>query len=160
MEKKKAVLVLSSGGARGLTQIGVIEELEKAGFEITAIAGSSIGALIGGFYAAGKLDAYHEWVEKLDRIDIMRYFDVAFNSRGFIKGIKIMKEMEKLAGNPKIEDFDLTWRYLTRLDSSLRAGDALHLAIASNLAVDQIITLDEGMIKAGNVLKLPVDRGI
>lgn len=61
---------------------------------------------------------------------------------------------------PQIEDFDLTWRYLTRLDSSLRAGDVLHLAIASNLAVDQIITLDEGMIKAGNALKLPVDRGI
>ncbi len=61
---------------------------------------------------------------------------------------------------PEIEDFDLTWRYLTRLDSSLRAVDALHLAIASNMAVDQIITLDEGMIKAGNILKLPVDRGI
>lgn len=61
---------------------------------------------------------------------------------------------------PEIEDFDLTWHYLTRLDSSLRAGDALHLAIASNMAVDRIITLDEGMIKAGNVLKLPVDRGI
>lgn len=61
---------------------------------------------------------------------------------------------------PEIEDFDLTWHYLTRLDSSLRAGDALHLAIASNMVVDQIITLDEGMIKAGNVLELPVDRGI
>jgi uncharacterized protein len=56
--------------------------------------------------------------------------------------------------------FDLTWRYLTRFDSSLRAGDALHLAIAANMAVDQIITLDEGMIKAGTILKLPVDRGI
>jgi uncharacterized protein len=61
---------------------------------------------------------------------------------------------------PEIQDFDLSWRYLTRLDSSLRAGDALHLAIAANMAVDQIITLDEGMIKAGTVLKLPVGRGI
>ncbi len=111
MEKKKAVLILSSGGARGLTQIGVIEELEKAGFEITAIAGSSIGSLIGGFYAAGKLDAYHEWVEKLDRIDIMRYFDVAFNSRGFIKGDKIMKEMEKvIGGDKKIEDLPIRFK--------------------------------------------------
>ncbi len=111
MEKKKAVLILSSGGARGLTQIGVIEEIEKAGFEITAIAGSSIGSLIGGFYAAGKLDAYHEWVGKLDRIDIMRYFDVAFNSRGFIRGDKIMKEMEKvMGGDRKIEDLPIKFK--------------------------------------------------
>lgn len=61
---------------------------------------------------------------------------------------------------PEIEDFNLTWHYLTRLDNSLRAGDALHLAIASNMAVDKIVTLDDGMIKAGNILKLPVDRGI
>ncbi len=61
---------------------------------------------------------------------------------------------------PEAEDFDLTWHYLTRLDNSLRAGDALHLAIASNMAVDKIITLDDGMIKAGNILKLPVERGI
>lgn len=61
---------------------------------------------------------------------------------------------------PDLDDFNLGWNFLTRLDNSLRAGDALHLAIASNLAVEKIITLDEGMLKAGKILKLPVERGI
>ncbi len=61
---------------------------------------------------------------------------------------------------PDLDDFDLSWDYLARFNTSLRAGDALHLAIASNLAVEKIITLDQGMLKAGEILKLPMDRGI
>ncbi len=57
-------------------------------------------------------------------------------------------------------DFDLCWKILTRFDNTLRTGDALHLAIASNLAVDTIFTLDNGMLKDGRQLGLPVDRGI
>ncbi|ALO15316.1 NTE family protein RssA [Salinivirga cyanobacteriivorans] len=110
MKEKEAVLILSSGGARGLAQIGVIEELEANGWNISAIAGSSIGALIGGFYAAGKLNAFKEWVKKLDRIDVMRYFDVTFSSRGFIKGDRIMKEMRKLMGDVNIEDLPIRYR--------------------------------------------------
>lgn len=110
MEKKDAVLILSSGGARGLAQIGVIEELEANGWNISAIAGSSIGALIGGFYAAGKLNDFTEWVKKLDRIDVMRYFDVTISSRGFIKGDRIMKEMRRIMGDVNIEDLPIRYR--------------------------------------------------
>lgn len=52
---KTVALVLSSGGSRGLAQIGVINELEKQGFKITSVSGSSIGAVVGGLYAMGKL---------------------------------------------------------------------------------------------------------
>jgi predicted nucleic acid-binding protein len=61
---------------------------------------------------------------------------------------------------PSIADFDLCWKFILRFDNSLRAGDALHLAIASNLAVETIFTLDNGMLKAGRQLGLPVASGI
>ena len=61
---------------------------------------------------------------------------------------------------PGVADFDLCWKILARFDNGLRAGDALHLAIASNCAAEAIFTLDHGMIKAGRLLGLPVDRGI
>ena len=60
-------LVLGSGGARGYAHVGVIEELEAHGFSIRSIAGSSMGALVGGVYAAGKLQAYSDWVRPLQR---------------------------------------------------------------------------------------------
>ena len=72
MNKEKTVsLVLGSGGARGLAHIGVIEWLTENGFAIHSIAGSSMGALIGGIFAAGKLDAYKEWVCGLDKADVL-----------------------------------------------------------------------------------------
>ncbi len=57
---------------------------------------------------------------------------------------------------PETQDFDLCHQYLAQFDNSLRAGDALHLAIATKYGVDAIYTLDKGMIKAGKYLGLPV----
>lgn len=72
MKKKKTVsLVLGSGGARGYAHIGVIKELEKQGYEIKSISGSSMGALVGGLYASGKLQAYEDWVLNFDALDIL-----------------------------------------------------------------------------------------
>ena len=65
--EKDVALVLSSGGARGLAHIGAIEELEAQGYRITSIAGGSMGALIGGVYAAGKLKEFREWMKTVDR---------------------------------------------------------------------------------------------
>ena len=66
-EKKDVALVLSSGGARGLAHIGAIEVLEEQGYHVTSLAGCSMGALIGGVYAAGKLEEYREWMKGIDR---------------------------------------------------------------------------------------------
>lgn len=107
---KKIVLILSSGGARGLAHIGVIEELERRNYSIEAIAGSSIGALIGGFYAAGKLQVFKEWVTQLDKIDVMKYFDVTIGSRGLIKGDKIFKELKKMLGTYQIETLPIRYK--------------------------------------------------
>ena len=74
---KNVALVLSSGGARGLAHIGAIEELTEQGYNITSIAGTSMGSLIGGMYAAGKLDYVKEWMCNLDRKKIMSLVDIS-----------------------------------------------------------------------------------
>ena len=73
-EKQKVALVLSGGGARGIAHIGVIEELEKRGYEITSIAGTSMGSLIGGVYAAGRMNELKEWFYTLDKSKVFRLF--------------------------------------------------------------------------------------
>lgn len=67
MDKQKVALVLSMGGARGIAHIGVIEELLRHNFEITSIAGSSMGAMVGAMYASGKLEECKEWLYSWDK---------------------------------------------------------------------------------------------
>ena len=106
-ENKNIALVLSGGGARGMAHIGVIEELLKRGYNISSIAGTSIGSVVGGVYAVGKMEEYKEWVTSLNKLDIIKLMDFAITKGGLIKGEKIFKEMEKLIGDIKIEDLDI-----------------------------------------------------
>lgn len=108
MKAKKSVsLVLGSGGARGYTHIGVIRELEKQGYEIKSISGSSMGALIGGLYAAGKLKDYEDWVKKFNVIDILKLVDFSFKRGGMIKADKVFSKIEELVGDVKIENLNI-----------------------------------------------------
>ncbi|WP_332912673.1 patatin-like phospholipase family protein [Algoriphagus boritolerans] len=86
---------MSSGGARGLAHVGVIEELENRGYEIAEIAGCSAGALVGGMYAAGKMPEFKDWICNLDRLDVFSLMDFTFSSRGFIKGEKVYNALKK-----------------------------------------------------------------
>ncbi len=106
LDGQSVALVLGSGGARGLAHIGVIRVLEQAGANIHAIAGSSMGALIGGMYAAGQLDAYEQWVETLERSDVLSMVDWTL-SGGLIRGKKIIQKLGELAGEVNIEDLDI-----------------------------------------------------
>lgn len=144
---QKIVLILSSGGARGLAQIGVIEELERRGYKIVAVAGSSIGALIGGFYAAGKLQEFKHWVMELDKIDVMKYFDVTLSSRGFIKGDKIFKELSKILGNHDIEDLPIRYKALAADILSHKPvwfdKGSLSVAMRSSVSIPGVFTPNE-----------------
>ncbi|MGN2243514.1 patatin-like phospholipase family protein [Frateuria sp. GZRR33] len=101
-------LALGAGGAKGLAHIGVIEEIERQGYTIGAIAGSSMGALIGGIYAMGKLDVYRDWVCKLARFDVLRLVDWTFRG-GLIKGERIIETLRELIGDARIEDLPLAY---------------------------------------------------
>ena len=102
-EKKTVSLVLGSGGARGLAHIGVIRWLEENGYEIRSISGCSIGSLIGGVYAAGKLDVLEKWMRKIDKTDIISLLDISWGSGGFFKGEKIIDVLKGIIGDVKIE---------------------------------------------------------
>ncbi|MDD3596540.1 patatin-like phospholipase family protein [Sulfuricurvum sp.] len=80
MDKKKVSLVLGSGGARGYAHIGVIEELERSGYEIVSISGSSMGALIGALYACNKIDEFKEWVLRLNGMDLTTWLDISWDN--------------------------------------------------------------------------------
>ena len=102
-------LVLSSGGARGIAQIAVIEELQKKGFEIKSIAGSSIGAVIGGVYASGYLPQYKDWVRSLSKFDVFRLLDISISKQGFIRGDRVFRAMEEFIPDCAIEDLPIDY---------------------------------------------------
>jgi NTE family protein len=102
-------LVLGSGGARGYAHVGVIEELLAQGFDIQSISGSSMGALVGGVYAAGKLDAYRDWVTPLAKFDVFKLLDITISGGGFIKGDRIIKAMREHVGDVNIEDLPISY---------------------------------------------------
>jgi len=94
--KQNVALVLSSGGSRGLTHIGVINELVKQGFQITSVSGSSIGSVIGGLYAMGKLHEYTEWVSTFNKMDIWGFMDFTLTTNGLLKGERVFRQNERL----------------------------------------------------------------
>ena len=106
---KRISLVLGSGGARGLAHIGVIKWLEEHDFKIASISGSSMGALIGGVYAMGKLDEFESWVKAIDKMDIIALLDLAWESSGLIKGDKIINTLIGIVGDQHIEDLPLRY---------------------------------------------------
>jgi len=107
--KKKVSLVLSGGGARGIAHIGVIEELEKQGFEIGSIAGTSMGAIVGGVYALGKMEEYKKWLYTLDLLKVFNLLDFTFSKQGLIKGDKLFRRINDFIPDMKIEDLAINY---------------------------------------------------
>ena len=140
--KPTVALALGAGGAKGLTHIGVIEEIEAQGYRIVAIAGSSMGALIGGIHAMGKLDVYRDWVCALARLDVLRLLDWTFSGGGLIKGERIIGTLRGLIGDTLIEELPLAFTAVaTDLDRGrevwLRRG-SLFDAIRASIAVPTV----------------------
>jgi NTE family protein len=107
--RKTVSLVLGSGGARGLAHIGVIHWLEENGYEIKSISGCSMGALIGGVYAAGKLDTFEQWVRSITKLEIIKLLDLSWGKSGLVKGDKIINTLVDLVGDQKIEDLPVSF---------------------------------------------------
>jgi len=164
----KVALALASGGARGLAHIGVIQELESQGYSIGSIAGSSIGALIGGLYAAGTMDAYAQWVKNLDKMDVFSLVDFTFGAKGFIRGEKVFKEMQKRGIIPKINIEDLKIPFaalatdITNNKEVIFTRGDLYTAIRASVSIPNVFTPVQhngSMLIDGGVLNpLPVDK--
>lgn len=126
---KTISLVLGSGGARGLVHVGIIRWLIEHGYQIKSISGCSIGALIGGVYAAGKLDEFEEWVTSIDQSDMAMMLDFSWQSSGIFKGDKIIDTLRGLIGEISIEDLPIPYT-----------------AVAANVADEKEVWLQSGSL--------------
>jgi len=166
LKSKNIALVLSSGGARGIAHIGVIQELEARGYTITSVSGTSIGAVIGGFYAAGKLDQYTEWVCSLELYNVFNLIDFSFSAKGIMKGKKVFQKMSEWMEGLKFEDLELPFSCVAvdlkkREEVVLSSGDVMS-SIRASIAIPGYI---EPMLLNGNYLydggivnPLPINR--
>ncbi|NJN25563.1 MAG: phospholipase [Cyclobacteriaceae bacterium] len=109
---RSVALVLSSGGARGYAHIGVIEALESHGFSISSVTGCSMGAVVGGLYAAGALDKLKAWACGLERTDVFKLYDFGFSSQGLIRGERVFKQLESNIPDCNIENLKIPFKAL------------------------------------------------
>ena len=132
MKTKDVALVLSSGGARGLAHIGAIEELESHGYHISSIAGCSMGALIGGVYAAGKLKEFREWMKTIDRKKMIELTDFSFSINHLAKGTRIIETIMEFVPDMAIEDLPVPY---CAVATDLKAGREVVLKLYSTRVV-------------------------
>lgn len=161
---KRVALTLGSGGARGYAHIGVIEVLKARGYEIAAISGCSMGAVIAGVHAAGQLEAYRDWVCKLDYFDVLKLVDVTWSPMGAMRASKVMSKLEELIGDIQIEELPIP---LTTVATDLarqrevwfQSGPLLR-AIRASIAIPGVITPvhigDSTLVDGGLLNPLPI----
>ena len=157
--KKTVALVLSSGGARGLVHIGAIEELEANGYHIGSVAGCSMGALIGGVYAAGKLKEFREWMKGIDRKKMLELTDFSLSLNHIVKGTRIIEAIMEFVPDIQIEDLPIPY---CAVATDLKAGKevvfnkgSLFEAIRASISLpsfyepverDNMILIDGGVV--------------
>ncbi|KUI06619.1 esterase [Mycolicibacterium acapulense] len=160
MAGKRVALALGSGGARGYAHIGVIEELQDRGYEIVGIAGSSMGALVGGLHAAGKLDEFSDWAKSLTQGAVLRLLDPSITAAGVLRATKILDAVRDILGEVRIEDLPIPY---TAVSTDLIAGKSVWLqrgpvdaAIRASIAIPGVIAphvLDGRLLADGGILE-------
>lgn len=154
----RVALALGSGGARGYAHIGVIDVLEERGVEIVAIAGSSMGALVGALQAAGKLESYTAWVTTLTELQLLRLMDIAPGAPGMMRAEKVFARMHELLEGALIEQLPVPY---TAVATDLLARRAVwfqrgpvETAVRASVAIPGVFT---PVVLNGRVL---VDGGL
>ncbi len=141
---KNVALVLSGGGARGIAHIGVIEELEKQGFKIKSISGTSMGALVGGVYAVGKMQEYKNWIFTLDKFDIFKLVDFTFSSQGLVKGDRVLNKMKEFIPDINIEDLNIHYAAIatdiSRKEEVVLTKGSLYKAVRASISIPTVFT--------------------
>ena len=125
--KKRVALALSSGGPRGFAYIGALEVLQERGYEVSAVAGTSIGALVGGVYAAGHLAEFKEWLLSLNTRKVFSLVDWSLSMSHLVKGEKIIEAIKEVVPDVEIENMTLPFS-----------------AIATDLYTGEEVVFDKG----------------
>lgn len=165
-DKKKVALVLASGGAKGFAHIGAIEALEECGYEISSIAGTSMGALIGGLYAAGGLDKVKEWMFDLTGSKVFSLVDFTFSSHALLKGNRLMEALKGRVPDCNIEELGIPF---CAVATDLKQGQevvfrrgSLYNAIRASISIPMLfrpVELDNMLLVDGGITNgLPLDH--
>lgn len=157
--RSRVALALGSGGARGYAHIGVIAELQDRGYEVVGVSGSSMGALVGGLHAAGKLDEFTEWATELTQGAVLRLLDPSISAAGILRAEKILDTVREILGEVTIEDLPIPY---TAVATDLIAGKSVWLqrgpvdaAIRASIAIPGVIApyvLDGRLLADGGIL--------
>lgn len=155
----RVALALGSGGARGYAHIGVINELRDRGYEIVGIAGSSMGALVGGLQAAGRLDDFADWAKDLTQRAVLRLLDPSITAAGVLRAEKILDAVRDILGEASIEELPIPY---TAVTTDLIAGKSVWLqrgpvdeAIRASIAIPGMIAphvVDGRLLADGGIL--------
>ncbi len=156
--KKKVSLVLSGGGARGIAHIGVIEELEKQGYEIVSISGTSMGSLVGAVYSLGKMEEFKNWIYTMDKLDVFKFIDFTLSSQGLVKGDRVFNKIKEFIPDKNIEDLKINYSAtatdITNKKEVVFTKGSIYEAVRASVAIPTVFT----PVKMGN--SLLVDGGI
>ena len=125
--KKRVALALSSGGPRGFAYIGALEVLAERGYEVSAVAGTSIGALVGGVYAAGRLAEFKEWLLSLNTRKVFSLVDWSLSMNHLVKGEKVIEAIKEVVPSVKIEELPMPFS-----------------AVATNLYTGEEVVFEQG----------------
>jgi len=161
----RVALALGSGGARGYAHIGVIEELRERGHDVVTIAGTSMGALVGGLAAAGTLDEFTAWVSGLTQRDVLRLLDPTLTGPGAIKAERVVRKVSEILDGALIEDLPIPYTAVATDIGSRREvwfqDGPVDVAIRASIAIPSVITpvMLNGRLLADGGLVNPVPVG-
>lgn len=154
----RVALALGSGGARGYAHIGVLQVLAERGYEVVTIAGTSMGALVGGVAAAGRLEEYTEWALTLTQPKVLRLLDPTISGGGALRAERVIDRVDAILGGMRIEDcpipFTAVATDLTHQREVWFQRGPVHTAIRASIAIPTVIT---PVVVDGRVL---VDGGL
>ena len=159
MATGRVALALGSGGARGYAHIGVIDELLARGYDVVGVAGSSMGALVGGLHAAGSLDEFADWAKTLTQRAVLRLLDPSITAAGVLRAEKILDAVRDILGEATIESLPIPY---TAVATDLITGKSVWLqrgpvdaAIRASIAIPGVIAphvLDGRLLADGGIL--------
>ena len=161
----RIALALGSGGARGYAHIGVLAALADRDHEVVAIAGTSMGALVGGLYAAGRLDEYTEWVTGLSQRDVLLLLDPALTSPGIIRAERISERVADILDGVRIEELAIPFTAVATDLTSQRevwfqhgpVSAAIRASIAIPSAITPVMLHGHLLVDGGLLNPVPVD---
>ena len=165
-DRKEVALVLSTGGARGLAHMGAIYELRRQGYHIHSVAGTSMGALVGGMYAAGRLDDFRQWMSTVDRKKILSLLDFSLSPDHIVKGERIIEAMKHVVPDVRIEDLEIPYCAIatdavTGTEVVFNQGslyEAIRASISLPLFFSPVRMGEKILLDGGLVNPLPLNR--